>query len=137
MVICSGQRAASRQACCITHSPIGPINPASSAMAINCVRRQQTALGVTPTQQRLGTEDAQIGQIDDRLVFQHELTARQRLGERRLQRPPLLQPLVHFRVIEAPGATAVGLRTIEREIGGFHQRTGIAAHPAAPGKCRC
>ena len=96
-------------------------------------RRQQTALGVTPAQQRLRAENPPVGRGRRSVDIPARTPGAATLARVRLARPPLLQALVHFRVVKPPAATPVGFRTVEREIGGFHQRAGIAAILRRPG----
>ena len=78
-----------RQASRSSHRPIGMIAPVSSASGMNCVRREQPALGCC---QRISASSPVIvarREIDDRLVVDHELVAVERLLQIALELEPL------------------------------------------------
>ena len=74
-----------------------------------------------PAYQRLGTADAPRRNVDDRLVMQGELIARQGVAQVQLERSP--QPClgIHLADVELVSLTSFRFRPIKREIGAFEQ----------------
>src|SRR5579859_1284064 len=80
-------------------------------------RRDISAVGNPPANQRLHTHRAQSLQIETRLVLYRELIPLQRLSQRALQSETLAQTRVHLRRVELMVATAAILRMVQRDVG--------------------
>ena len=66
----------------ITHSPISPMIPVSSAIGMKLSGRRMPVARVVPAQQRLGAGDLARHQAQLRLEGEHELAALDRLAQR-------------------------------------------------------
>ena len=73
--------------------------------------------GQAPAQQRLGTDDAPVAQVDLRLVAHHELFTLDRAPQLALEHQPLDRGGVHLRRVERIGVAAVLLGVVHRRIG--------------------
>ena len=97
------------------------------------VRAEQAARRVLPAHQRLDADDVPVAQVDDRLVLQRG-TARASIAS--CSASPHLQPLHHrgvqFAAVPLPGALAVALGLVERQVG-VAQQLGGAGRVAAGG----
>ena len=116
-VIGSGQVATARQASSITHSPITPIRPVSSATGMKTGGGTQPALRVVPADQRLEADQLLGLGADQRLEEQVELLGGDRLAQVGLQPDAVvLLGLQLGREIAGDAAAGV-LRLVEREVG--------------------
>ncbi len=79
-------------------------------------RRDQAALGVPPAQQRFGPADPPVGQGDDRLVVQEELTGLHRPLKVGAAGEPVEHPGVQVVVVAHHLALAAFLGGIERQV---------------------
>ena len=79
---------------------------------------------MVPAQQRLEAGDATGGQLDDRLVVQHELVAGERAPQVCLELASLKCLLVHARLEDDVRALATLLGLVHRDVGVAHQLVG-------------
>ena len=80
-------------------------------------RRHLAQLGVAPAQQRLGADDAAVGQVDLRLVVQPEAVAHQRLAHGVVQPHVLAAVDLGARLVQAEVGAAGGLDGAHRGVG--------------------
>ena len=80
------------------------------------VGRDQPAVGVAPAQQRLETHQSLVGKVDDWLVVQFELLARDCVAEVALDRHSLHEVLAELRVEELKAAAAEVLGAVHRGV---------------------
>ena len=123
----SGQPAAALQASRSTHSPMLEMSPVSSATGMNSAGEIVPLLGMIPAQQRLEAADAVGLEVEQRLVHQAELAARQGDLEPLLEHAAMLQRVVHAALEEVVVAAALALGAIERGIGVLEQRFDVVA----------
>ena len=83
------QPCASAHAVRSTHSPIGAINPVSSAIGDEVARLHEAQLRMLPAYQRFDAGNEAAAHIDLRLVMQQEFAALDRSPQARLERQPL------------------------------------------------
>ncbi len=125
----------SLSACSSAHVPMGTIIPVSSAIGMNSDGRIDAVAGAVPPQQRLGADDAAVGQAHDRLVEELELLALDGLPERGLDveaRGDLLLQLVAEQLDAGPpevlGAVHGGVGVAQELLGGCPGAAECDAH---------
>eukprot|EP01136_Pigoraptor_vietnamica_P033089 Opistho-1_new@95611 len=84
-------------------------------------RRDVAEVGISPAQQRLGTDHRARGDVDLRLVVQPEVAALQRQAHRVVQLHARQQVDVHLRLVEAEAGTAALLHAVHRGVGVLDQ----------------
>jgi hypothetical protein len=87
-------------------------------------RRDHAEAGVLPAHERLDAPDAVVVQRDQRLVEHEELVVGHGGGQGRRQREPGGLGLVAARVVDGPAPAPLGLRGVERDVGGTHELRG-------------
>ncbi len=97
-----------------------------SAMGMNRLGGTLPFSGWCPAQQRLEALDAEIGEIDDRLVMDFHFIVRQRLAQVALDLLVLEQAALHLGVEQPDAVAPCGLGFIERHVGMAQQLVGIA-----------
>ena len=90
-------------------------------------RRHQPLVRLRPAQQRFGAADAPRGEVDQRLVVQHELAVLERAPQVGLGREAAAHALGHLRAEELVVGAARLLGVIHRGVGVAHQRLGGVA----------
>ena len=85
------------------------------------VGRDQAVDRVPPAHQRLAAAEAVLVEIEDRLVEYFEFPVVDRVAQVEFDRAARLQPRVHLRLEEAPGAAAFALGAVERDVGTLDQ----------------
>ena len=93
-------------------------------------RRHEAALGVVPAHERLDRRDPAAGQVDGRLVVDHELVALERLLELGLQLEALERGEVHVRLEELVAALAAALGDVHGHVRVAQQLLGSLAGSA-------
>jgi len=88
------------------------------------LRQQQAAFGMLPADQRLGAGDPQVVTAKPWLVVNFELLLGNRVAQLLFAFEALLQALVQFMAVEAPGTAAVGLGLVQGYVGAAQQLAG-------------
>ena len=89
-------------------------------------RRDVTSDRMRPAQQGLGTDQPAVGDVELRLVVEHELAPFERDPEIAFERQAFDGPRVHPGEVEAVAVAAGCLRRMHRDVGVFHQFVGVA-----------
>ena len=82
---------------------------------------------MTPTEQRLRSDDPPRGKVHLGLILDKELAARDCMAQTVLQRHPLQRLGIQVRGKEAPAASAILLGTAQRQIGFLQQAFRVRA----------
>ena len=90
-------------------------------------RRNQTQLGVLPSQQRLEPGNLQAAQIDDRLVVDHQLIVEQRAPQAVLEGDPQQSLGIYNGVEELVVVSSFSLCLIHGRVGILDERLGLLA----------
>ena len=124
--------AACMQAAFRIQRPSGSISRLSSAIGMNSPGSSRPRVGVLPADERLDPDQPLAAELEDRLVVQDQLVVSQRSRQRLLELHPLDHRRVHLRLVDLLLALALGLRSVEREVGVAQQVVGLAVADRDP-----
>ncbi len=101
--------------------------PAHLGVRDEVVGLHEAELRVLPADERFERDDTLAGDVELRLVMNHELFAFERFAQQLLLRDAGLQRRSERRVEELMRVAAAFLRTVHRDVGVFHQLVGVVA----------